>query len=128
VEEYGDDEYPALVIHSDSENRICFMATPGSHGDPRKIAANARLIAAAPDLLAAAQAQEAAELGRDDDCEECGGQGEPEACGKCFPPFDDARVMRRLAIAKAVAETPKQSGRRLTVPSARNRKRQGDPK
>ncbi len=63
--------------------------------------ANAVLIAAAPDLLAAAQALEAAELGRNDDCEECGGQGEPEACGTCFPPFDDARIMRREAIAKA---------------------------
>lgn len=53
VEEYGDDDCPSLVIHRDSENRICFMATPGSHGDPAKIAADARLIAAAPDMLAA---------------------------------------------------------------------------
>lgn len=53
IEEYGDDETPALVIHKDTENRICFMATPGSHGDPAKIEADARLIAAAPDLLEA---------------------------------------------------------------------------
>jgi hypothetical protein len=53
IEEYGDEERPALVIHRDSESRVCFMATPGSHGDPAQIAADARLICAAPDLLAA---------------------------------------------------------------------------
>lgn len=51
IEEYGDDEAPALVIHRDSESRVCFMATPGSHGDPAQIEADARLIAAAPDML-----------------------------------------------------------------------------
>ena len=51
VEEYGDDDAPALVIHKDTESRVCFMATPGSHGDPATIEADARLIAAAPDLL-----------------------------------------------------------------------------
>lgn len=55
IEEYGDNDTPNLVIHEDSESRICFMATPGSHGDPAIIEANARLIAAAPDLLAALQ-------------------------------------------------------------------------
>ena len=56
IEEYGDDDSPALVIHKDSESRVCFMATPGSHGDPSAIEADARLIAAAPDLLAALRA------------------------------------------------------------------------
>jgi hypothetical protein len=56
IEEYGDDECPSLVIHKDTESRVCFMATPGSHGDPAVITANAHLIAAAPDLLAALQA------------------------------------------------------------------------
>jgi hypothetical protein len=52
IEEYGDDEAPTLVIHrGQTENRICFMATPGSHGDPAIIEADAHLIAAAPDLL-----------------------------------------------------------------------------
>ncbi len=51
IEEYGDDDAPALVIHKDSETRVCFMATAGSHGDPAKIEADARLIAAAPELL-----------------------------------------------------------------------------
>lgn len=56
IEEYGDDDAPALVIHKDTETRVCFMATPGSYGDPAKIEADARLIAAAPDLLALAKA------------------------------------------------------------------------
>lgn len=53
IQEYGDDEAPALVIHMDTETRVCFMATPGSHGDPARIEADALLISAAPDLLAA---------------------------------------------------------------------------
>lgn len=56
VEEYGDDETPTLVIHKDSESRVCFMATPGSHGDLAMIEADAHLIAAAPDMLAALKA------------------------------------------------------------------------
>jgi hypothetical protein len=67
---------------------------------------NARLIAAAPALLAAAQALEKAEEAHAN-CEECEGEDIPEACPKCFPLFDDARVARRLAIAKA---TLKQEG------------------
>ena len=55
IEEYGDEDAPTLVIHRDSETRICFMATSGAHGDPAKIEADARLIAAAPDLLGACQ-------------------------------------------------------------------------
>src|SRR5262245_38241740 len=55
IEEYGDQDAPALVIHKDSESRVCFMATPGSMGDPAQIEADARLIAAAPDMLAALQ-------------------------------------------------------------------------
>jgi hypothetical protein len=104
VEEYGDDETPALVIHKDTESRVCFMATPGSHGDPETIEADARLIVAAPDLLAAAVTLEEAEMNRQF-CDECNGEGEPEACGKCFPKFDAARVMRRDAIGKATGKT-----------------------
>lgn len=55
IEEYGDEDAPALVIHKDTETRVCFMATPGSRGDPARIEADARLIAAAPDMLAALQ-------------------------------------------------------------------------
>ena len=53
IEEYGDEEAPALVIHKESETRVCFMATPGSHGDPARIEADARLIAASPELYEA---------------------------------------------------------------------------
>lgn len=53
IEEYGDDDAPSLVIHKDTETRVCFMATPGSHGDPAAIEEDARLIAAAPEMLAA---------------------------------------------------------------------------
>ena len=100
IHEYGEEDQPTLVIHQDSERRICFMATPGSHGDPAIIEANAKLICAAPDLLEAAQLLEKAEHNRQF-CDECEDEGEPEACGKCSPSFDDARVKRRLAIAKA---------------------------
>jgi hypothetical protein len=67
-------------------------------GDKR--AERAALIAAAPDLLAAAQKLEEAET-FNANCQECDGEGVPELCEHCFPLFDDARVMRRNAIAKA---------------------------
>lgn len=74
------------------------------HGDSDRSrdenVANAHLIVAAPDLLEAAQLQEAAET-QHANCEECEGLGVPELCRVCFPFFDDARVKRRLAIAKA---------------------------
>lgn len=63
--------------------------------------ANAYLFAAASDLLEAARLLEAAEVERQD-CGECDGEGEPEECGLCFNKFDDARIKRRLAIAKAI--------------------------
>lgn len=53
IEEYGDDECPALVIHKDTGSRVCFMATPGSRGDPEQIEADAHLIAAAPEMYEA---------------------------------------------------------------------------
>ena len=57
-------------------------------------------IEAAQKLLLACIALERAEHQRQD-CEECEGEGEPEACGTCFPAFDDARVDRRIAIFTA---------------------------
>lgn len=62
--------------------------------------ANARLIIAAPDLLAAAKKIEEAEAFHLA-CAECEGHEQPEICGHCFPLYDDARIMRRNAIAKA---------------------------
>lgn len=51
-------------------------------------------------LLAAAVALEKAEEDHAN-CQECDGEGVPELCEECFPLFDDARILRRLAIAKA---------------------------
>jgi ABC-type nitrate/sulfonate/bicarbonate transport system substrate-binding protein len=49
---YGDGD--SLVIHdSRGDWRVCFLATPGDDGDFEGIKANARLIAAAPELLEA---------------------------------------------------------------------------
>jgi hypothetical protein len=58
-------------------------------------------IAAAPDLLEAATLLEAAEEFHCNSCPECQGETEPERCGTCFPKFDEARIARRKAIAKA---------------------------
>lgn len=55
IREYGDGD--SLVVENAPNWRICFMATPGeSPGAMAKIEANARLIAAAPDLLEALEA------------------------------------------------------------------------
>jgi hypothetical protein len=48
---YGDGD--SLVIHSDDDTRVCFLATPGKLGNFAEIKGNARLIAAAPDMLEA---------------------------------------------------------------------------
>lgn len=73
------------------------------YGDDRKYGdddANARLIAASPDLHEAARLQEAAEDAHAN-CPECDGEGVPELCERCFPLFDDARLKRRAALARA---------------------------
>lgn len=50
---YGDGD--SLAVHdARGDWRVCFMATPGDSGDMAGIEANARLIAAAPELLALA--------------------------------------------------------------------------
>jgi hypothetical protein len=56
--------------------------------------------------LKALQLQETAEEAHVN-CDECRGEEAPELCPKCFPLFDEARIARRLAIAKA---TLKQEG------------------
>jgi hypothetical protein len=72
----------------------------GHDGGNGESDANARLIAAAPDLLEAAELLEKAEDAHTN-CVECEGEEVPELCPKCFPLFDDARISRRLAITKA---------------------------
>lgn len=71
---------------------VCNVGTDG-----KKFAA---LISASPDFYEAALALEKAELAHAN-CDECNGEGVPELCEKCFPLFDDARLKRRAAIAKA---------------------------
>lgn len=85
------------VLHAD--DFPCLEEGTEDHMDD-EARANARLIAAAKDLLAAAVKLEDAE-DRHANCEECEGLDVPETCGVCFPFFDDARCMRRAAIAKA---------------------------
>lgn len=73
----------------------------GHEGGNVESDANARMIVAAPDLLEAAELLEKAEDAHAN-CSECDGEEVPELCPKCFPLFDDARIKRRLAIAKAI--------------------------
>lgn len=85
---------------------ISFTGHGGQFGGKRPVPepiANAKLIAAAPELFEAARLLEEAEL-EWANCEECGGEGIPELCGACFPKFDDARCLRRVALAKATGQ------------------------
>lgn len=88
----------AFVI-SDNNGAIIVKRNDWDHRAAESIA-NAHLIWAAADLFEAALRLEMAELAHAN-CEECEGEGVPECCEVCFPLFDDARVMRRNAIAKA---------------------------
>jgi hypothetical protein len=56
------------------------------------------------ELLEALKAYQALDTQRMncEDCEDCLEQA-PEACGKCFPFADDARLKMRAAISKAYA-------------------------
>jgi len=98
---------PWGILTRDYYTRILATADGGPIAEIRvgwihnvDVSANASLIAAAPDLLEANQLQEAAENAHAN-CPECEGEGVPELCERCFPLFDDARVKRRIAIAKA---------------------------
>lgn len=69
----------------------------------------ARLFAAAPELLEAAELQNHAEEWRSNECPnaEEHGEDEPELCSHCFPHFDRARLARLNAMAKAKGGTGK---------------------
>lgn len=97
-----DDALLPIFVVGPREFHTVAQVRAGSDDDglPAQTAANAALIAAAPDLLEAAQLLEKAET-QHANCEECEGEEVPELCRICFPFFDDARVKRRLAIAKA---------------------------
>ena len=90
------------------ELRVGVLAPNGQNGPDCAIVwmgeessdADLLLIAAAPDLLAAAVALEKAET-VNANCPECKGEGVPELCDACFPHFDRARLLRRAAIARA---------------------------
>lgn len=85
---------------------VSFTGHDGRFGGRRPVSepiANAALIAAAPELFEAARLLEEAEL-EWANCEECGGEGVPELCGAGFPKFDEARRLRRIALAKALGQ------------------------
>jgi hypothetical protein len=94
------------------------MAPPAvnSEGNPYRLymaqfvksEAEANLFAAAPELYEALALIEELDFSRDD-CPECEGMGEAEACGLCFPKADDARIKRRAALAKACGDSEAQS-------------------
>lgn len=91
----GADAY-THIVRGDNNLFICQL----SQDRTGKSETNARLIAAAPELMEAARLLEVAEAAHTN-CEECEGEGVPELCPECFPLFDNARVARRAAIAKA---------------------------
>lgn len=62
--------------------------------------ANGFLIAAAQELLAACKAQERVD-NHIAECEDCSDGAFPELCPEGFPLADEARLLRRAAIAKA---------------------------
>jgi hypothetical protein len=80
---------------------IAVVRNQGSRPIIEDSLADARLIAAAPEMYEALKAYEALENQRMN-CDECGDQLErsPEACGECFPFADDARCKIRAVIAK----------------------------
>jgi hypothetical protein len=82
----------------------------GSVGDDTYIVAtgirtrsDAHLFAAAPEMLAALEAQSLVDE-HILDCEDCCDGAMPELCPEGFPLADDARTLRQQAIAKARGE------------------------
>ncbi len=92
-----------------SDFGICYQCKDGRHGECVGIPCQcdcpipAKGTDAATDLLEAAELLERAEWAHAN-CDDCEGIDTPEKCPTCFPLFDEARLKRRAAIAKAKKE------------------------
>lgn len=96
------DSFPAWYVEGKPQQVNRFDALVQGHFCPHdEKLANARLIAAAPDLAEAAVLQQAAEDAHAG-CEHC--RGASVLCLRCYPLFDEARVKLRAALAKARGE------------------------
>jgi signal transduction protein with GAF and PtsI domain len=77
-------------------------------------AVHAELVSSRAEIERLREALEAAQAAEDHNmnCEECGGEGEMEACPECFPLADDARLKRwaALNINQPVARTALSEG------------------
>lgn len=97
------DHFGAVVSIGDGLTYKTLARLPelGDESTNEELEANARLIAAAPDLLRAAELQEQAE-DHWANCEECEYTESPElGCETAVKLADDARYLRRAAIAKS---------------------------
>src|SRR5690349_17056477 len=91
----GQDVYTHQV--RDADNRLLGSCSQGTRPE---LEANARLMAAAPELLEAAKLLEEADQ-KWANCPDCESMLPGELCESCFPLYDAARLKRRAAIAKA---------------------------
>lgn len=89
---------PETMIYDTDAKRIvaCVNACAGLTDE------ELQRVRAVNELYKAAKLLEEADDFHSNDCPECEGETEPpELCGTCFPKFDEARIARRNAIAKA---------------------------
>ena len=99
---------PRVIVESDAGLPVCALSLRGVQGDTRRMEANARLIAAAPDLLEACQTF-AEWLGRED----AGYQGErdtPEGECQWREWYDENMRLCSLAQSQARAALDRATG------------------